>query len=444
MLHSRLVAAAGAICLLAAPATAQQPVRSVTLREALRLSAQFSPLVVQANGQVRSSALDVRQAKLQYLPSLTVSPQSELDLSSGQSRIDPVTQQVISGNTSNLSYGVNVNAEYLLFDGFQRSHNIRAAEASRAAASAELVSSRFDNVLVTTTTFLSALSDQQLITAQQANVTLAERQYRVAAAKVNAGSGSVTDSLTARVALNTARAALLQAQTQLAADEASLGRLVGVAGRVVATDDSSLYRTAPLDTAAILAVAVDSAPSVISARAQTVQARANYQAEKSLYWPTLGLSASSDWASQKSNDYQLTAFRQLRLYLSFNPWTNLSRETIVSKQQIQMEDAEAALADTRRYVVAQLEQQFAQAAVAQSELELDSASVTAARLDATIRGSQYSLGSGDIVALLQAQQNLNQAEISLISARYTYLRAAATIESILGRTLLDEALQPGQ
>ncbi len=444
MRHPWLFVTAGAAWLGAAPIPAQQPVKAVTLREALHLAEQFSPSVASANGQVRSSALDVRQAKLQYLPSLSVTPQTELDLSSGQPRLDPVTQQVISGNTSNLSYGVSVTGTYTVLDGFQRSHNIKAAEAVESAASAQLVTMRFDNVNATTAAFLAALSDQQLIAAQLANVTLAERQYRVAAAKVNAGSGSVSDSLTARVALNTARVGLLQAQTNLAADEAALGRLVGVAGRVAAIDDSSLYRTAPLDTAALLAEAVDSAPAVQSAAAYLAQGQAQYQAEKSLYWPTLDLSAGTSWTSQQFDDYQLKSYRSLRLYFSFNPWTNLNRETSVAKARIAMTDAEVALADARRGVVAQLEQQFAQAAVAQSELELDSASVNAARLDATIRGSQYALGSGDIVALLQAQQNLIGAETSLITARYAYLRAAATIQSILGRTLLDEALQPGQ
>ncbi len=422
--------------LVALPLTAQQPVKAVTLTEALRLSAQYSPTVVSAGGAVHGSALSVRQAKLAYLPSLSIAPQTELDLSSGESRLDPVTKQVISGNTSNLSYGLGVTASYTLFDGFQRSHNIAAAEAGERAADAGLVTARFSNALTTTNAFLTALSDQQLVAVQQANVKLAERQFRVAAARVNGGSGSVTDSLTARVSLNTARVALLQAQTSLAADEAALGRLVGVSGRVAAIDDSSLYHaTAPLDTAAILRDAVGSAPMVRGAQADLAQTHALYQAQKSLYWPSLNVAASTSWTSQQFNDYQVKDYRALSLYFSFNPWTNLQRETNVEQARIQMTDAEASLADARREVTAELEQQFALMAVAQSELELDSTSVAAARLDVTIRGSQYALGSGDIVALLQAQQNLNQAETSQITARYAYLRATAAIESILGRTL---------
>jgi outer membrane protein len=427
-----------------APAAAQQQITSVTLRQAIKLAEQVSPSVVSASGALQSSALSVRQARLAYLPDLSIQPSSRLDLSSGQSRVNPVTGEIISGNSSNIAYSLGVSASYTLFDGFQRAHNVTAAKASEHAADVGLVSARFANVQTTTSAFLAALSDQQLVAAQQANVTLAERQFRVAVARVNGGSGSVSDSLSARVLLNQARVGLLQAQTRLAADEAALGRLVGVSGRVRANDDSSLYLpAAPLDTAALMQDALASAPDIQSAQAEVTRSHAQYEADKSPYWPTLAASASTAWSSQKIDDYRWIPRRGLSVYLSFNPWTNLQRETQVEQAQIQETTAEAQLADTRRRVVSQLEQQFAQAAVAELELQLDSTSVAAARLNVDVLSSRYALGSGSIIDLLQAQRDLNTAQTDQINARYSYLQAVAAIQAILGRTLLDRTLQPG-
>ena len=54
-----------------------------------------------------------------------------------------------------------------------------------------------------------------------------------------------------------------------------------------------------------------------------------------------------------------------------------------------------------------------------------------------IRGiaSRYRVGIATILDLVTAQQNLIQAELDLVSARYTYQVTRATLAALLGREL---------
>jgi outer membrane protein len=48
---------------------------------------------------------------------------------------------------------------------------------------------------------------------------------------------------------------------------------------------------------------------------------------------------------------------------------------------------------------------------------------------------RYRLGASTIVDLLTAETTLNQAEVSLVQARYNYLIARAQLEALVGHGL---------
>ena len=168
----RVVAAiGGAVLFAAAPLAAQSTAQqSVTLQEALSRAGVVTPAVLSARGSIRSSELAVRTARWAFIPNLTIGPQASLNLSSGQSRLDPVTGEVISGNTTNPSYGLNVRGSLNLFDGFARNHNPRAANARLSASEAQLLATEFNTALSTTNTFFDALSNQQRVRVSDAAV----------------------------------------------------------------------------------------------------------------------------------------------------------------------------------------------------------------------------------------------------------------------------------
>ncbi|HQW66288.1 MAG TPA: TolC family protein, partial [Gemmatimonadales bacterium] len=168
----RLLCAATAALLLTAPVAAQQAPAAITLAEALRRTEEVTPGVVSSRGSVRSAELAVRQAKWAFIPNLTLRPQANLQMNSGQQRVDPITGAVVSGNTTNPSYGMNVGASLPLFDGFARNHSLRAARAREDAADANYVTSRFQAALAVTNAFFDALANRELLQVSDAAVLL--------------------------------------------------------------------------------------------------------------------------------------------------------------------------------------------------------------------------------------------------------------------------------
>lgn len=110
--------------------------RAVTLAEAIRLSERVQPGMVQAQGDVETAAAQHRSAWGAYLPSVTAGSSASDFFSGGASRIDPVTGQLLSGNTTNRSLNASLRASVDLFTGFRRGAELKAASAGQAQAEA--------------------------------------------------------------------------------------------------------------------------------------------------------------------------------------------------------------------------------------------------------------------------------------------------------------------
>jgi len=421
-------------CCAQLPLVAQD--RAVTLPEAIRLSVRVQPGMVQAQGDVETAAAQRRSAWGAYLPSVTAGSSASDFFSGGAPRVDPVTGQLLSGNTTNRSVNASLRASVDLFTGFRRGAELKAANAGQAQAEAGLVDARFQQVLVTTNQFLDALSAAQLVGVREASVRRAEEQLKVSVEKLHAGSATRSDSLRSLVTLGSTQLDLIQAQTDLATAEAGLARLVGEAGRVRALDDSSFRQiVAPGDTAALRQEAEARSPRIQTAVAGANLAQANLRASRSAYWPSLTLGASTTWNGSRTTDYTFFNQRQVSLALSWDIFNGFDRELTIAQREASLDVAEASSADERRAVDAELTQRLAELEAARSKIDITATSVAAATEDLRVQQERYRVGASTIVDVLTSQEALNQAEVDVVNARFDYLRARAQLEALVGRTL---------
>ena len=421
---------------LATPPAGAAQDRAVTLADAIRLAERGQPAVVRARSDLETAAARRRNAWGAYLPSVSASSSASEFFSEGASRIDPVTGQLLSGNSSNRSLSTSLSASVDLFTGFRRGAEMGAARANQSAAEASLVDARFQQALTTTSQFFDALAARQLVGVREASVRRAEEQLKVSIAKLRAGSATRSDSLRSLVTLGNARLELINAQTDLATAEAGLARLVGEIGRVRAVDDSAFYRVAEaIDTVAVRADAEARSPRIESAAAIAAAARAGVRASRSGYWPSLALSANTAWNASRANDYDLLNQRQVSLALRWNLFDRFDRELAVSEREATLDVALAEAEDARREVAAELTSRLAELEAARARIEITGTSVAAAAEDLRVQQERYRLGVSTIVDLLTSQEALNQAEVDVVVARFDYLRAKAQLEALIGRTL---------
>lgn len=415
------------------PLAGQAPQR-VTLAEAIGLATRVDPAVVQAQGTLRTAGIGVSAAKSSYLPSLSGNASGGSSFSEGPARTDPITGQVIAGDTKSQSVSLGLSTDLEIFAGFRRSGDLRAARGREDAAQANLDDAVAQATLRTANEFFAALSYRELVAVRQEGVRRAEEQLAVAVVKLQTRAANVADSLRAVVTLGEARLALAAELARLAGAEAALARRLGLPGRVEAVSDPSLeVPGAPLDTTAIYAVAATDAPVVRRSESNVRAAEGSVTAAKAAWYPRLALTGDVGMAGNDRDNYTLYNNRRVGLGLSWPIFNRFQREQQVADREATRDTELARLADARRQVAASLATQFAALDAARERIALATLSVEAARADVAVAFERYRLGAIGIVDLNQSQAGLTRAEEQMVNARFEYLRAKAEIAAILGR-----------
>lgn len=435
-MRAALFAGATLVATLAAVPVLPAQQRQVTLEEAIRLAREKDPQVIQAVGAVRNANANQLQVKGNFLPSLSGTASRGTSFSEGPSRVDPVTGEVISGDITSGSANFGLSSSLELFTGFRRGAQLRDANAGVRQQEANLENQLAQSALRVSNEFFDALSNVELIRAREASLRREEEKLRIAEARLSTRGTTISDSLQAVVSLAEARLNLLNQQARLAAAEANLARILGLDGRVSATADSSLFVLGPVPSeAALLAEALERAPSVLAAEAAREAASARVKTARAAYFPTLNLSASTNWSGSDRNDYTFFGSRSLSLGVSWNIFNRFGRETQVAQSRVALETAEAQAEDARRQVGAQLTTQLANLTAARERIDVTTLKVQAARANVNVQLERYRLGSISITDLGIAQDQLNQTEEQAVTARFDYLRAKAQIEATIGRPL---------
>ena len=432
MRRGSTIVATGLALLLAGPVRAQTP--GVTLEEAIRLAEQVQPSVVQAQGQVQTAAAQLRSAKGAYLPSLALTGIGSESYSGTRARVDPTTGQII-GQSWTASGGTMLSSTFDLFTGFQRRAQTRAAKATSEAAGAGLINARFTQRLTTTNQFFDALSVAQLVSVREASVRENEEQLRAAIAKLRAGTATRADTLTARVNLGQAQVNLATAQSDQVGAEAALAQLVGRSGRVAALDDSSFYQSPVIDSTALRGEALKQSPRVQQSLATASAARAEVSAAKANYWPTLSLGASTALNATQGSNTGLTNNTRFALQLSWNIFDGFAREAQIVTQESNADLADAQASDDGRAVDAGVTTYLAQLDAARTSVAITQTSVAAGEENLRVLQARYQQGVATIVDLFTAQTALDQAKIDAVNARFSYLRAKAQLEALVGHPL---------
>lgn len=422
----------GVLTLLCVQASAQQtapaPQVEVTLNEAVQRALNVQPAMVQARGLQRTSGAARTTSWGSFLPTVTFGGFASKNSSQ---RFDANSNQLIPPIPN---YGASLSASVDLFTGFRRIANLRAANANLDAAEAGVVTNRFRVQLETKQAFYDALATEELVRVAESQVRRAQQQLQISVEKLHAGSATRSDSLRSTVDYGNARIALLQAQANLATAQANLGRQIGVDQSVRAVPDSAL--PPPPDTAALRSVAISSAPQVEQAEATARAARASVWSARSQYIPALTLSLGTSRQDTLFNNALVNnEVHNWRVSLSWTIFNGFGREQQQVNAAVNRDNAEAAAADTRRGVNAQLTQQLAVLSTAYAQIGIAQDNVAAATEDLRVQNERYRVGAATILDLLTSQAALTQAEVNLVQTRFNYLIARAQVEAVVGRTL---------
>src|SRR5256886_5549081 len=107
----------------------------------------------------------------------------------------------------------------------------------------------------------------------------------------------------------------------------------------------------------------------------------------------------------------------------------------LKKKKVAAEVATATSADTKRFVRAEAQRLLGSLHVAEQDIALTRDAVRLAGEDLPVIQARYHAGIATILDVLTSQTALIQAELDLVSARFSYQVARASLEALLGRDL---------
>ena len=427
---SALVARGGGLAAQQKPAAGQPAQLQVSLAEAVRRAFDVQPAMVRARGDATNAGWQKRGAVGAFLPTVLFSSSAFR-----QNTESNVNGFLASAGTYQFNTGLSASVD--LFTGFRRLATYRNADATQDAADAEVVNQRYLVSAATAQLFYTSLANEELVRVAEAQLERAKEELQISVNKFQAGAATRSDTLTATVDLGNARLALLQAQANLATAQANLARQIGVDGVVRAVPDSQLPPVP--DTTGLRTAALRQAPVVMQAAASERATAATLWSNRSQYLPKL--TASYNTSSQGLNepwqgfDGGNRNLNRLSFALSWTVFDGFQREKTTASSAVDLDNARAQTADTRRQLGADLTQQLAAMSTAFAKIEITGANVVAAAEARRVTQERYRLGAGTLLDLLTAQANETQAEVNRVQARYDYLIARAQVEALVGHPL---------
>jgi outer membrane protein len=411
-----------------------------TIESALIQAYQNNPSLNSQRASTRATDEGVPQALSGYRPKVNITASGgEQSLSSTTKVVgptilpnSPATYFTQSGFNS--PYGAGATVTQTLFNGFQTANRTRQAEAQVLAARATLRVSEQTVLLGAVTAYMNLLRDTAILDLQRRNVEVLQEQLRQVRDRFNVGEVTRTDVAQSESRLAAGRSQVLTAEANYKASAATYRQVIGVnPGKL--TPGTPVDRFSPPS----LNVAVDFAsathPSVTTAQYNVDVAQQQVKLAEGQLYPTLSVQGSvqKSYMTQGSlntiESYSGSVLGQLSvpIYQGGAEYSAIrqAKETLGQKRL----DFDTARDQVRQTVV----QSWGTLEAAKANIDATTSQVQAAEIALNGVREEARVGQRTTLDVLNAQQELVNARVALVTAQRDRVVASYTLLSAVGR-----------
>jgi outer membrane protein len=426
---TRLVAIAAALLLWPVSASAD------TIEWALVQAYQNNPTVNAQRAAVRATDEAVPQALSGYRPRVSATAsvaEQYLETFSKTSVTGPATYARASGNSAVQAYGATVTQT--LLNGYQTANRTRQAEAQVSGARETLRLTEQNVLLAAVTAYMNLLRDTAILDLQRRNVEVLQEQLRQTRDRFNVGEVTRTDVAQSESRLAAGRSSMLGAESNYTTSRSTYRQVIGVeAGKLA--PGTPVDRFSPRALPQAVAEARAQHPSVTTAMFNVDSALLQVKISEGALYPTLNLVGSA----QKT--YGSTAsFVNLESFLgSISGQVNIpiyqgggeyslirqAKETFGQRRI----DLDTARDQAQQTVV----QSWGQLEAAKAQIQATQAQVAAAEIALNGVREEARVGQRTTLDVLNAQQELVNARVALVTAQRDRVVASYTLLAAVGR-----------
>lgn len=400
---------------------------AITLEEALAAAYVSNPTLEAERARVRGVDEQVPQALSGWRPTV------KLTGDIGQQRVESSGGSIVGTRTvSTNPKGVGVSLNQPLFNGFQTTNAIAAAEDSVLAARSQLTATEQQVLLDGAQVYMDVLRDMALVALNVNNEQVLSRQLEATQDRFNVGEITRTDVSQAESRLAGAVASRIAAEGQLRSSQASFERVIGLPAsglEVPSQMDDMLPKS--LDDS--VQSAISNQPSVQAAEYAANASLKQVDVVRGELMPAVNLQAgvSKDWENTASNSEQETAAVManvtIPLYQSGAVYSRMRAAKHTAGQR--RIEVDLARNSARESAVQSWETvQAARARIVSIKAQVQAAEIA---LDGVQREAQ--VGARTVLDVLDAEQELLDARVSLVGAERDERVAAHQLLAATGR-----------
>jgi outer membrane protein len=406
----------------------------LTLADCIRVALEFSPETRTTWDAVRSAAARVGEEKSAYLPAVdfaaTAARQKQVTFQNLQSG-----QPIEASNLFDAAFGLS----YLLFDGGQRSARVSGSMADLQAIGFQHNTGLQQVVLRVEQSYYALLAVGWALQVAEETVHNTEYHVRLARARFAAGVVPRSDVLKAETQRADADLGLVSARDAVRIAE---GTLVSAMGLKVSTPvkiaeiPADAHPQEAEDMERLLEEASRNRPELLAAAAKVKAAQAGIREAKSQYWPKVTANTGYGWIDDAlfpNNDQWAVG-----LNLTFPLFTGFKRGYQVERATSDTDQARAAYASQLRGVELEVWTAYSKLIEAGEAIQAAQVFVASAEESARLATGEYQAGTGNIIALIDAQTFLTSARNRLVQARFAWYTARAQFEKSVGRSLTSD------
>jgi outer membrane protein len=439
------LAAGAAACI--ACALFLTPVRADTLEGALVQAYQNNPSLNAQRASVRATDEGVPQALAGYRPRVTAtgSVGSQYWDTTTRSTTGPFIPSSNNTNTNNTNtspythlsgqmtpYGGGVTVTQTLYNGFQTANRTRQAESQVQSARETLRVTEQTVLLNAVTAYMNLLRDTAILDLQRRNVEVLQEQLRQTRDRFNVGEVTRTDVAQSESRLASGRSQVLSAEATYKASVATYRQVIGVEPGKLAPG-SPVDRFSPRTLPSAVSLGTATHPQVATAQYNVdVALQAVKVAEGALY-PTLSLQGSAQ-QNNESSLLGLKSFNALVLgQLTVPIYQGGSEYSLIRQNKETLGQRRLDLDTARDSVRQSIVQSWGQLEAAKANIEATQAQVQASEIALNGVREEARVGQRTTLDVLNAQQELVNARVALVSAQRDRVVASYTLLSSVGR-----------
>ncbi len=435
MIFSRPTLALAA--LLAAPPALIAPAAAQSLQDALALAYANNPTLQAARAQLRAVDENVPQALAGWRPTVQVA--GSIGAAQGRSTNTAVgTRTDLDRNPATIQASVTQP----LYRGGRTIASTRRAENQVLAQRARLIATEQQVLSDTVNAYVAVIRDQEEVRLNINNEQVLTRQLQATNERFRVGEITRTDVAQAESRLAGTRAARADAEGRLQQSRASFTRLVGQPPqRLVAPQPLRV----PLATAADAGTQAGlNNPNVVAALFDEAAARDLVDVNFSTLLPQVSLNGSTfrndnnTTPDSRITGSQVTANLTVPLYQGGAEYAQVRQARQTAQQARQLVD------DQRRLATQQATSAWETLTAARAQVDSVRAQIRAAEIALDGVQREAVVGSRTTLDVLNAEQELLNARVSLVRALANVITASHSLAASVGRLTARDLSLPVQ